>query len=195
MEGLVVVRGSATDESCLLLADLPTKRGVVAVTPNSALNLRAVEYSQRQFGVEQSAVALSRLYGGLEETQVHEAGAGILFGKPVDLDFWTRKFREGTVDISQWRFHGTPDERPPGPGGDAWRDATQPAILPVVMVRRGTVEPVTDRWEFLPGDLVYFAWPYEAGGDAGPWLADRGWEPVTESSADEPAEDEPGTTV
>ena len=179
-EGLDVVHGSATDEACLLLADLPTKHGVLAVTPNSALNLRAVEVAQGQFGVEQSSVALSRLHGGLEETQVHEAGAGILFGKPVDLDFWNRKFRDGTVDISQWRFHGTPDERPPGPGGEAWRDPTQPEILPVVMVRDGTVDPVTDRREFLPDDLVYFAWPYEDGAEAGPWLSARGWEPLTE---------------
>lgn len=190
-EGLAVVHGSATDESCLLLADLPTKRGLVAVTPNSSLNLRSVEIARRLFGVEQSAVGLSRLHGGMEETQVHEAGAGILFGKPVDLDFWYGKFREGTVDISRWRFHGTPDERPPGPGGEAWRDPTQPDILPLVLVREDAVEPVTDRREFLPGDLVYFAWPYESGADAGPWLSTRGWEPVM----DEPAEDEPATTA
>jgi len=193
-EGLVVVHGSATDETCLLLAGLPTRLGIVAVTPNSSLNLRAVEAAQRQFGVEQTAVALSRLHGGLEETQVHEAGAGILFGKPVDLEFWTRKFRDGTVDISQWRFRGTPDERPPGPGGDAWRDPTQPAILPVVMVRGVAVEPVTDRREFLPGDRVYFAWPYEVGADAGPWLSERGWEPVMEPPGEEEAADEETVT-
>ncbi len=184
-EGLEVVEGSATDEECLLKADLPGRRGLVAVTPNPSVNLRVVKLAKSRFDLEQVAVGLSRLYGGLEEAQVHEAGAGLLCGEPLDMEFWSHEFREGSVDISRWRFLGGTGHGAPGPGGEAWRDRDGTELLPLVMIRDEQAAPVTDRIEFRAGDEVYFVWPYTGGGRAGRWLSAHGWEPVSELSTRE----------
>lgn len=177
-EGLEVVEGDATEEQTLLRADLAGRRSLVAVTPNQSLNLRVVKLAKNRFDMERVAVGLSRQYGGLEEAQVHETGAGMLFGEPIDMEFWSHEFREGSVDISRWRFLGGAEHGAPGPGGEAWRDREGVELLPLVMIRDQRAEPVTDRIEFQAGDEVYFVWPYAAGGRAGQWLSGRGWEPV-----------------
>lgn len=194
-EGLAVVQGDARSEESLSAAGVLLRAGMVALTPNPTVNLEVVQAARGDFGIERSAVALSRLYGGLEEAQVHEAGAGILFGRPIDLEFWSHAFRTGAVDVSLWRFAGEPEDRAPGPGGGEWRERSDRGFLPMVLKRNGTSEPVTDRLEFRAGDEVYFAWPYAAGSEAGRWLSERGWRPASESdevssvdaSADGPA--------
>lgn len=180
-EGLQLVEGDARRESTLESVGLPGRRGLVALTPNPSLNLEIVELARDQFGVEQTAVALSRLYGGLEEAAVHERGAGILFGQPIDVELWTHAFRTGELDFSRWRFSGGEGDEAPGPGGGVWRERSKAELLPLLLVRDGVSEPVTDRQEFQPGDEVYFAWTYEAGAHAGEWLQARGWSPVAES--------------
>lgn len=184
-EGLDVVEGSAMEVTNLVDADLRGRRGLVAVTPNPTLNGEAVQLAKSEFGVEESAVALSRLYGGQQEARVHEIGAGMLFGEPIDVESWNHELREGTVDVSRWRFDGTTSGTVAGPGGEAWRDRRGTELLPLVVIREGRVAPVTDRMEFRAEDEVYFVWPYADGGRAGRWLSERGWEPAPDTSSRE----------
>jgi len=180
-EGLTVVQGDVRDEATLDQAEVLRRKGMVSLTPNPSLNLEVVETAGRDFGIQHTAVALSRLYGGLEEAEVHETGAGILFGRPIDVEFWSHELRTGTVDVSLWRFGGVTGDRAPGPGGGDWRERSDRGFLPMALIRDGVVEPVSDRREFREGDEVYFVWPYAAGTEAGEWLGDRGWRPVYES--------------
>lgn len=181
-DGLTVVQGDARRDESLLAAELPRRRGTVAVTPNPSVNLHVIGVARTRHGVERAAVVLSRLHGGTDEAQVHDAGAGILFGHPVDVEFWSHEFRTGAADVSRWRFERDAGEGAPGPGGGAWRERADLQVLPIVLIREGRVEPVTDRLEFRPGDEVYFAWPYAAGAAAGRWLGERGWVPVPEAA-------------
>ncbi len=187
-EGLTVVQGDVRSEETLERAEIHRRAGMVSLTPNPSLNLEVVETAEADLGIQHTAVALSRLYGGLEEAQVHETGAGILFGRPIDVEFWSHEFRTGTVDVSRWRFGGVTEDRAPGPGGGDWRERSDRGFLPMALVRDGEVEPVTDRREFHDGDEVYFVWPYAVGTAAGEWLEDRGWRPAHESEDGAPGE-------
>lgn len=182
-EDLRVVHGSATEEGTLIEAGLPERQGLVTVTPSPSLNVRVVKLVRTRFGMEWTAVCLSRVYGGLEAAQVHEAGAGILFGRPVDVEFWSHEFRTGSIDVSRWRFLEEGEEGSRGPGGEVWRERPDIDLLPLLLFRNERAEPVTDRLEFRPGDEVYFAWSYAAGAGAGRWLSDLGWKPVSELSS------------
>ncbi len=178
-EGLRVVHGSATDQSSLYEAGLPQCQALAAVTPSPSLNLRVVKLAQSHFDVERTSVSLNRMHGGLEETQVHEAGAAILFGAPVDVEFWSHAFRAGELDVSRWRFEGDGEEHPGSDRGILGNDHQIP-ILPLLLIRDRRVEPVTDRMEFGPGDEVYLAWPYARGARVGDWLSRLGWKPVAD---------------
>lgn len=173
-EGLRAVFGSASEARTLQRAETDVRRGLVAVTPNQAVNLLAASTAREEFGTARLAVGLNSRMREIREAQVGRAGAGVLFGEPVDLEFWIHEFRHGNLDVGRWRYEspeGEPAERAVSPRSGA-------SVLPLAVVREGRPEPVDDRTRFRERDEVYFAWPYAGGERAGAWLAGNGWQPV-----------------
>lgn len=186
-EGLRVVFGSASEERTLQRAETAYRRGLVAVTPNQAVNLLAAAVARSEFGTSSLTVGMNSRMREIRESQVNRFGGGVLFGEPVDLEYWIHEIRHGNVDIGRWCLE-SPDlaeedpERPVSPRGEA-------SVLPLVVVREGRPRPVDDRTHFQQGDEVYFAWPYSGGARAGRWLEERGWRPAVEPV--EAGEEEP----
>lgn len=175
-EGLPVVYGNATERATLLRADLSGRRGLIALTPNQALNVVLAGQVRDDFDPGELLVALSRRHGGIRAEQVYRLDGRVLFGGAVDLDHWRHELTHGAVDLGAWRFEGEegaslpgPSERGAGPG---------PELLPLAVERDGGGRPVDDALVLAPGDTVYFAWPYSDASRVAAWLDERGWAQV-----------------
>lgn len=186
--GLQVVFGNAAEERTLRRAELDLRRGLITVTENEAVNLLVANRAARLFRLPPVAVALNRRYGEVEIGQVHEEGSEVLFGEPVDLEFWNHELLHGSVDISAWEYRGEgPREALPEFTQSGDRSSRSVRLLPLVRSRGGTAGPVTDRCIFRPGDVVYYAYRYRDAAEIGRWLVEHGWRPAVqdETSSDE----------
>lgn len=172
-EGFPVVFGNAAEERTLRRAEAGLRRGVVAVTPNQAVNLLVASAARTRLDAARIAVGLSSRIREIREEQVARAGGSVLFGEPVDLEYWIHGFRQGRLDLGRWRY----DEPARDPDGRILSPRTEAGVLPLVRARAGRPEPVDDGTRVEEGDSVYFAWPYARGGRAGEWLSERGWRP------------------
>ncbi len=192
-EGLDVVFGNAAEERTLLRAELDTRKGLVAVTRNQAVNTLVATRASDRFHLSHLSVALNRRQREVETAQVHEIGADVLFGEPVDLEYWNHELIHGSVDVAAWEYRGESSvDSPAGSGGSGKLSGRSVRLLPLVHVRGDRVVPVTDRCLFQPGDRVYYAWTYREGEAAGDWLVSRGWRPAVEEPVEEePSEEEP----
>ena len=172
-EGLRVVYGDATSERARRQADMESRRGVLAVTPNSALNVLLAREIGEEEAPAATAAALDRRSGELGEGTADRAGVRTLFGRPVDLDGWRHRLDQGLVDVTTWRL----EEGAERSADDLLAGASH-EILALVRWREGRAEAVCGDTTLAPGDVVYFVWPYAAGEEAGNWLAGTGWIPV-----------------
>ena len=185
-EGLNVVFGNAAEERTLLRAELETRRGLVAVTRNQAVNTLVATRTADRFHPTHLSVALNRRQREIETAQVHEIGGEVLFGEPVDLEFWNHELLHGSVDVSAWEYRGEPsDQALPGSAQTGGLSGRSVKLLPLIRIRGDVVTPVTDRCIFRPGDRVYYAWTYREGAGAGEWLARHGWRPAVEGRTEE----------
>lgn len=166
-EGFRVVYGDAAAERTLRQAGVGYRRGVVAVTPNQAVNLLIARRMEEYVGEGNVLVALDRRRSLPPST---ETDVGVLFGRAVEIDEWRHQIGQGLVELETWRYQG--------PGGtklvDQLSDPTGP-VLPLVVTRRSRTDPVSNRTILEPGDAVTFAWAAGSGEDAVDWLEANAW--------------------
>ena len=174
-EGLSVILGSASEEGPLVRADVEGRRGFVTATTNEGLNLLLARRAKELYHVPRTYVAVQRGRAGIQPSHVHEAGARVLFGGPIDVQQWLHRVRQQTVTTQHWRYVGGTDEDALKEGRDA---IAGPGLLPLVLVRRGTAVPMSDDARVQPGDVVAVLVQREEAAAARDRLAASGWEPV-----------------
>ncbi len=155
-EELRVVYGDANDERVLRRADVPGRRGLLAVTPVEGTNLLLADRARR-LGVPQRFVALDRVQKAVDPERAAELGAHVLFGAPIDLGAWIGILERGEARIRPWRYRG--EEELPGAAllpTDA-RTGVVPAALPLALVRGHLAEPFDEQTVIAPGDAVVIA--------------------------------------
>ncbi len=86
-DGAVALHGNAHDDDILELADIEGRRVFLAVTPNEGANLLLAENVKRRFRTRAYA-ALREGKAAATVTRVEDAGAGVLFGQPIDMESW-----------------------------------------------------------------------------------------------------------
>lgn len=157
-EGLRVVYGNANDESVMVRADVEGRRGFLAVTSSEGANLLLARRAKDDFRVPTIYTALHRRKVAITTERAAEAGARVLFGRPIDLEEWIYALRQGQVELQRWRFEGEEAELGARLAGESRRDAT-PRILPLVVARGGGAAPVDETTRVRRGDVVAFALP------------------------------------
>lgn len=173
-EGLPVVYGDATSERVRRQAQMEIRSGMLAVTPNSALNVLLAREIEDEDEVDTTAAAMDLRSGELGERTAGRTGVRTLFGRPVELDAWRHRLDQGMVDLTTWQL----EEGVERAVGDLLAGAPHD-LLALVRHRDGRTEPVTRDMVFAPGDTVCFAWPYASGPGAGDWLSGTGWSPIS----------------
>ncbi|MCA8959657.1 MAG: cation:proton antiporter, partial [Planctomycetes bacterium] len=95
-EGFRVVFGNGLDEKVLTRAEIDTRVGVIAMSPNSEVNLLFIQKVREQ--ARPKSLLLSTGAGtSLRPEMLTELGAQPLFGRGHDVDTWAVRLRHGTA--------------------------------------------------------------------------------------------------
>jgi Trk K+ transport system NAD-binding subunit len=97
-----VLFANALQPSALLRAEIDTRRGALAVTPNEEVNLLFIQKASRLARSLQLFTVLKRLSRNISPKMVEDTGAKVLFGKPVDVEFWSVRIRRKEISIQYW---------------------------------------------------------------------------------------------
>ncbi|HUF12680.1 MAG TPA: sodium:proton antiporter [Longimicrobiales bacterium] len=153
-EGLRAMTGNAGDERTLLRADIESRRGVIALTPNEGVNLLLAGRASDIFSEGESLVALNR-DGNVAREQVEERGTRVLFGQPIELQQWLHRLSRQPFRVELWRLAAEAGAEV-GRAGDRGV-AGEPGgfAIPLAVERNGAVRPVADDTRFQPDDLLY----------------------------------------
>jgi len=99
----------------------------------------------------------------------------VMFGAPVDVDFWTIRIRHRLVRLQAWRFTGMADKTEKQDisiyTGNGW--------LWVAYKRGGTLRPVGDGMRMKAGDEAFFFLVEQESEKAGDFLRRSGWERIS----------------
>lgn len=184
-EGLRVILGNANDERTLLRAEVDARRGAIGLTNSEGVNLLFARRARESYKVPETFVTLKTGRPGVQEPQVFEAGAHVLFGEPVDLDIWTHRLRRGNTEDEVWTYEG-PTRRLMEAGQEGPPNSQ---LLPMVVRRGRRVFPVDNTVRFRSGDRLHLLIYNEAREQVTAWLAQNGWsiadeEPATDESSE-----------
>jgi len=175
-EGYRVIYGNALEERTLLRAQIDTRTGAVALTPNESVNLHFAEKAH-ELKVPKVYVALHRAKGQVTDDMVERSGAKVLFGVKRDIDLWRVRIRRGHAVRQVWRYDG--DEK-----RGLYEDPTsltegEKVLLPLVRYSKEKVSLVDESTRFSPGDQLCYLLHVEQRNLTESWLRERGWVPVS----------------
>ncbi len=153
--GFRAILGNASQERSLARADVASRRAMVTLTPNEAVNLLVAEQVIGTHMDVPCFVATDPREQGVVPEQVEAAGARLLFGFGLSHESWAHVFRQDKGEIGVFRY--TADEAARA-SRCAWlTDPRVPLLALVHRQRRGAL-PVSNDTEFRPGDLIWIAW-------------------------------------
>jgi len=178
--GFRVVHGNVLDERVMIMAQVESRRGAVALLTNDSVNHLFVEKARGEYQVPNGWVALQRGHTGVTDEMVHRVGATVLFGGPADLELWDVRARRELTRVEAWTFggEGSSDEVAP-------RDVSAFA-LPLCRRRGKTVTPFDDG-PVKKGDEVLWLVFVERDEENEEKFRAAGWEANTVDVPDEPA--------
>jgi len=180
------IYGQGLQTSVLARAELDSKLGCIALTPNEEVNLLWANRVRSETRTPRVWVALRSGPRSLPPDSVHEADAVVLFGGGQPVDAWARRIESGEVAIERWRFvrAAADDEAFDDEGID------ERELLLMLTVRRpGRIRPVDDETTFRERDEADIAILEARRQDAEDRLRQQGWVPieVTKAAVGEPA--------
>ncbi len=165
-EGQRVVYGDATQERTLLQADVESRHGLLAVTPNDGLNLflarRVVELTR----TPASWVAVDSRTRSINADQVRGDGSAVLFGGEVDIEEWIHRFLHRAACVERWEVQG-----------NEGTEVFESLDLPIAVERNGQAFPVDGRTTVKKGDVVCLALAGD-GEETRSRLGGAGWIPI-----------------
>jgi Trk K+ transport system NAD-binding subunit len=98
-KGYRVLHGQGLDLEVIESLEPQTRLGCVGLTPNEEVNLLFVRGVREETRVPALFLALRHDTGGIPTETVRAAHAGVLFGRPCNLDQWIAGLEAGTVDV------------------------------------------------------------------------------------------------
>lgn len=138
-EGLTVVFGNGLRASTLARAELDTRRGALALSPNTEVNLLFMRRVLEEAKLRGVYVAAGRSRFNTNRDIIAEEGGRLLFGAPEQLDLWVVRLRRGAA--SEVRVTITDAERLED-AGIALRGAPAGALLALTFARAGEIRPL-----------------------------------------------------
>jgi NhaP-type Na+/H+ or K+/H+ antiporter len=174
--GLRVVFGNGLREEVLARAEIDTRRGVIALSPNTEVNVLFVQRAREEAPRLQLLVAIGRARASTTRKLVHHAGGHVLFGRPEQVDLWSVRLRRGIAAPQRWRVVG--ETRDDDGRELLLGDALDSLVLALGRHRAGATTPVDDTTRFKRGDEATLLVHLEREGAASEWLTGHGFERV-----------------
>ncbi len=174
-EGFRVLFGVGLSETILARAELDSRAGCIALTPNEAVNMLFARTALEVFKVPTVWVALRRGHTAATADMVRQMGARVLFGEPRFIDLWTLRLERGLAQVERWKrvadLESDDDEI------RAMRNKHK-ALLPLATMRGRRVAPIDATTTFRKDDELYVVLFDELRHIAEDFLQSNGWEPV-----------------
>jgi hypothetical protein len=182
----------------LARAEIDSKLGCIALTPNEEVNLLWASKVRAETRAPRVYVALRPGPRSIPSGDVHEAGAVVLFSKGIPVTTWSERLDNGEATVERWRLGRSSAVAQKEPSADAqneWAagqehdraDGPEDALLMLTVRRPGGIRPASDETPYRERDEADIA-IVEAGRErAESWLRENGWvaiEQVEESAVD-----------
>jgi NhaP-type Na+/H+ or K+/H+ antiporter len=172
-EELRVICGNAMDERVLLSAEVGSRKAVVGLLPNDAVNLMFARKATGEYKVPRAYVAIQKGHAAVDAEMVAAAGGTVLFGERADIELWSVRLRRGIALIEEWTAGQASADAAPKVG--ELPKELQNVLLPVTLRRGDSVELIDDRSKLREGDAVSWLVVEDRLDEAHAWLASQGW--------------------
>ncbi|MEW5734499.1 MAG: cation:proton antiporter [Thermodesulfobacteriota bacterium] len=145
-----VIFGNGLKVRNLLRAEIDTRAGALALTPNVEVNLLFVQHVRREAKLPRLLLAFYDPHAGITPQMAEAVGAHMAFGAPKDVDLWALQIRKGQVKLARFLYG---DRLKAAPADNARpKVLSTNAAIALAFRRQGRMWPVSDRTRFKPGD-------------------------------------------
>ncbi|MBN2705935.1 MAG: NAD-binding protein, partial [Deltaproteobacteria bacterium] len=166
-----VIYGNGLQTRTLLRAEIDTRRGALALTANDEINYLFIQKVKEQAKNIFLGTSLKYNPASLTPGMLHKTGAELLFGAPVDIELWERRFQSEQVRLQLWQY------LPPKKTKSDFlpSDLTEKERFGVALRRNNQLTPLTNAIEFKKNDEVFlFVHEADIETTAG-FLQEQGW--------------------
>lgn len=175
-EDFPLVFGNALDERVLMQADVESRKAVIGLLTNGAVNLLFARKARQEYKVPAAYVAIPRGHGSITSEMAYEAGATVLFAEERDLELWSVRVRRGFCSVQPWRYvdQATDSEGEKRPYVRLPREIRN-SLLPLTITRGKATRPVDDKVRLAVDDELCWLVFDEHRQEAETWLSEHGW--------------------
>ncbi len=179
-EGFRVIFGNALKESILYRAQLDSRAGVIAVTPNEEINFLFVRSAREQYNAPRLWIALRRGHESVHPSMLKEVDARVLFGTPRTIDLWSLRIDKREAAIEVWK---APTDVTLDWAGIEGPVDPRDLMLPLVYGSEERRRIYDDSTRLRKGDLLWLLVVERSAGEAHRWLEEAGMVPATAPAA------------
>lgn len=151
-QNLRAIFGNGMEDSIIRRAEVDTRLGIIAMTPNPDLNMLFAQKIKQMDRSQKLIISIQ------DETQksafrmVEEIDGAVLAGAPMDIESWLVLIRKNRTILQEWVFEGEAETKE---HLDVFSDdQLSDLILPLTTFRKDQVVPMDHRKRLKTGDIV-----------------------------------------
>ena len=167
-----VICGNGLQPRYLSRAEIDTRKGAIALTPNEEVNYLFLQRVKAEIKEIYLYSALQAGSTSLTEEMLSQQSAEVVFGVPVDVDLWTHRFQQRQVYLQKWQYAG---------GGSSEFNILEYSPKGFVLagfVRGGTLSPAGNWLKLKKGDEAFFFVYGPEAESVDEYLLNAGWQPL-----------------
>ena len=167
-EGIKVFYGNALEERTLQRTEPDIRKGIIALSGNEEVNFI---FSQRARHIEKEILILTGIKNpskGITQEMVLDSGARVPFGRIADMEQWSSWIRQKNTVHIRFIFEGKSKIDPAD-------ESMIRILLPLVYIRKGSADPVDNRFRIKEKDLIIFLINKNRLDEANDWLDNNGF--------------------
>ena len=176
-----VIFGNGLQSRYLLRAEIDTRAGALAVTPNEEINFLFIQKAKQEARQLQLFCALKSSGNTIQDKMVHQAGAQVAFARHVDIETWSVRIRRRQALLQFWQREAAVSVGPEE--NDKQAPTAEGSALPLAVRRGGKITPLGDRSLPAGKDEVAFILYTPDREDAERRLMQEGWRPAAPGEA------------
>ncbi|MDZ7833410.1 MAG: cation:proton antiporter [Desulfobacterales bacterium] len=167
-----VICGNALHARYLARAEIDTRKGAIALTPNEEVNYLFLQRVKAEIKEIYLFSALQAGSTSLTEEMISRYSTEVVFGVPVDVDLWTHRFQQRQVLLQKCAYAGGSAEE------FSVLEYSPKSLILAGVFRGGALWPVGSWLKLKKGDEAYF-FVYKPDAEAvDEYLSGAGWEPL-----------------
>jgi len=167
-----VICGNGLQPRYLARAEIDTRKGAIALTPNEEVNYLFLQRVKAEIKEIYLFSALQAGSTSLTGEMLGRHSAEVVFGVPVDVDLWTHRFQQRQVLLQKWAYAGGSAEE------FNVLEYSPKSIILAGVFRGGALWPVGTWLKLKKGDEGFF-FVYKPNAEAvDEYLLGAGWEPL-----------------